>query len=104
VAPVTAATEAVLMAEAGRFARETAAGLDPCRAGVNGAATAHLAESRPLDLVLAEYSALLDAAHAGQPHDPAELATLGQELGMLRMAEATVHGRAPGTPHAVTAG
>ena len=68
------------------------------------AAVAHIAASRPHDVVLAEYSAMLDARDAGEPCDVAAFGELAQELGLLRLAKASVDGHPPGLPHSITTG
>jgi hypothetical protein len=88
-------TGAALAAASGEYTRGLQAGkadLGP----LTEAATAHVAASRPHDEVLAEYTALQDARDAGEPCDLEAFAALGQELGVLRMAVATLGGYPPG--------
>jgi hypothetical protein len=95
-------TGAALVAASGEYTRGLQAGtadLGP----LTEAATAHVAASRPHDEVLAEYTALQDARDAGEPYDPEAFTALGQELGVLRIAVATLGGHPPGLAHAVTA-
>jgi len=95
-------TGAALVAASGEYTRGLQAGtadLEP----LAETARAHVAASRPHEQVLAEYTAAQDARDAGEPGDPEAFAALGQELGMLRMAVATLGGHPPGLAHAVTA-
>jgi hypothetical protein len=94
-------TGAALVAASGEYTRGLQAGtadLGP----LTEAATAHVAASRPHDEVLAEYAAIQDARDAGEPADLEAFAALGQELGILRMAVATLDGHPPGLAHAVS--
>jgi hypothetical protein len=95
-------TEAALSAAAGEYTRGLQAGtadLGP----LTEAATAHVSASRPHEQVLAEYTALQDARDAGEPFDAAAFADLGQELGVLRIAVATLDGHPPGLAHVASA-
>jgi hypothetical protein len=98
-------TEAALTAAASEFVRGVqATGMAPDPVPLDVAAVAHIAASRPHDEVLAEYSAMLDAREAGEQVDPAVFTVLAQELGLLRLATATVNGRPPGLPHSIVTG
>lgn len=95
-------TGAALVTASGEYTRGLQAGtadLGPLTA----AAEAHIAASRPHDVVLAEYAALQDARDAGEPYDAEAFTALGQELGVLRIAAATVAGYPPGLAHAASA-
>jgi len=96
-------TAAALHAEAGSFERARLAGQSPEPGPLLAAATAHLALSRPLGEILAEYAPLLEAHSAGEPVDLARLQELMGELGPVRKAAAIEAGALPGTPLAVTA-
>ena len=73
-------------------------------AALQEAAQSHLAASRELETVLGEYTALQQAAAAGEPYDADEYAALGQELTYTRMARAFTEGNLPGTGHSASAG
>jgi hypothetical protein len=95
-------TAAALHAEASGYGQALAAGQDPDPAALLLAARAHLAVSRPLEEILAEYSPLLDAHSAGEAVDLARLHELMAELGPVRKAAAILAGALPasGTPAA----
>lgn len=95
-------TADALVAASGKYTRDLQAGA-PDLGPLTAAARAHIAASRAHDQVLAEYSAVLDARDAGEPYDKAAFEALAQELGVLRLAVATVNGYPPGLPPAVTA-
>lgn len=81
-------------------------GQDP--AGVSAlelqaAASAHLAASRDLETVKAEYDAMDAASHAGEPFDVKAYAVLGQELSKVRMAGEIAQGNLPGGTHVASA-
>lgn len=96
-------TAAVLHAEARGYEQALTAGQDPDPAGLLDAARAHLAVSRPLEEILAEYGPLLEAHSAGEPGDLGRLNELMAELGPVRKAAAVLAGALPGTAPAVTA-
>jgi hypothetical protein len=79
--------------------------------GLTAAARAHIAASRPLETLLAEYAADNAAAHAAaQAHTPPDpgsvqaLQELANELTGVRMAAAILAGSLPGTGAIASAG
>ena len=92
------------LAEAGVSGQDPA-GVDS--SALVAAAQAHAdaagAEGRTLDVVQAEYLALLDTPGAMDENREA-FAALGQELGVLRSAVANTQGNLPGSGHSASVG
>lgn len=95
-------TATELHKQANVYAQAVTAG-NPADAGpLLAAARAHLAEARPLDDILVEYTPLLDAYSAGEPIVLGQLQELMAELGPVRKATAILAGALPGTAPVVT--
>jgi len=74
-------------------------------AGLLAAARAHLAASRPLDAVKAEYDELQAARwERGEAVDTGRLQDLADELAPAAEAAANLAGSLPGTAHGASAG
>lgn len=96
-------TAAALHAEARAYEQALSSGRSPDPAALLAAARAHLAVSRPLEEILAEYGPLLEAHSAGESPDLARMQELMAELGPVRKAAAFLSGALPGTVPVVTA-
>lgn len=102
-----AALDAAVQAYQAGKAEAGLSGQDPAAvsaAGLLEAAGAHLEVSRPLADLLAEYGAMDEANHAGEPFDAAVYAALGSELSKVRQASQISQGNLPGSSHAASAG
>jgi hypothetical protein len=87
-------TYAQAAAEAVASGQQPSHGELAASSGLSDAAQAHVAGSRSLDKILAEYVAAVDAVHDGDG-DADAMGALGDELAAVRMATAILAGSYP---------